>query len=414
MYQPLADKIRPESLDDVVGQKHLLGENGLLRRVISSGSIPNLIFYGPSGVGKTTVASIIAKKTERRLYPLNATTSGIAEIKAVIDELDTFLAPNGALVYLDEIQYFNKKQQQSLLEFIETGRITLIASTTENPYFYIYNAILSRSTVFEFKPVEPLELKKAVDRAFSIAAKDVEIEDGVAKYISEAVGGDVRKAVSTVELLILGAVKNIVTLADAKQAAQRSNMRYDRQGDAHYDILSGLQKSIRGSDPDAALHYLARLIEAGDIISAARRLLVIAAEDVGLAYPQCISIVKACVDTAFQLGLPEAKLPLAEAVICMATAPKSNTAATAIEMALNDVRAGKAGDVPAHIKDAHYSGASKLGHGTGYKYPHDYPGHWVKQQYLPDELAGAHYYDYGENKTEQLAKAYWDRLKNGR
>ena len=381
MYQPLADKLRPQTLDDVVGQRHLLGPNGLLRRVIESGNIPNLIFYGPSGVGKTTVASIIAKQTDRKLYHLNATTAGIADIKAIIDELDTFLAPNGALVYLDEIQYFNKKQQQSLLEFIETGKMTLIASTTENPYFYIYNAILSRCTVFEFKPIEARDMQRAVERAFSLAIGDREIpvEDGVAAHIAQAVGGDVRKALGAVELLVLGAGEQGVTLADAQQAAQRSNMRYDRDGDSHYDILSAFQKSIRGSDPDAALHYLARLLEAGDMISAARRMLVIAAEDVGLAYPQCMPIVKACVDSAFQLGLPEASIPLGEAVILMATAPKSNSAAMAIGAAQADVRAGKTGDIPAHIKDAHYSGAARLGRGLTYQYPHDFPNHWTPQ-----------------------------------
>ena len=413
MYQPLADKIRPKTLDDVVGQQHLLGKNGLLRRVIESGNIPNLIFYGPSGVGKTTVASIIAKQTDRKLYHLNATTAGIADIKAIIDELDTFLAPNGALVYLDEIQYFNKKQQQSLLEFIETGKITLIASTTENPYFYIYNAILSRCTVFEFKPIEARDMQRAVERAFTLAIGDkaIPVEDGVAAHIAQAVGGDVRKALGAVELLVLGAGEQGVTLADAQQAAQRSNMRYDRDGDSHYDILSAFQKSIRGSDPDAALHYLARLLEAGDMISAARRMLVIASEDIGLAYPQCAAIVKACVDSAFQLGLPEASIPLGEAVILMATAPKSNSAAVAIGAAQVDVRAGKTGDIPAHIKDAHYSGAAKLGRGLTYQYPHDFPNHWTPQQYLPDELRDAHYYEYGPNKTEQAAKAYWDRVK---
>ena len=413
MYQPLADKIRPKTLDDVVGQQHLLGKNGLLRRVIESGNIPNLIFYGPSGVGKTTVASIIAKQTDRKLYHLNATTAGIADIKAIIDELDTFLAPNGALVYLDEIQYFNKKQQQSLLEFIETGKITLIASTTENPYFYIYNAILSRCTVFEFKPIEARDMQKAVERAFTLAIGDkaTPVEDGVAAHIAQAVGGDVRKALGAVELLVLGAGEQGVTLADAQQAAQRSNMRYDRDGDSHYDILSAFQKSIRGSDPDAALHYLARLLEAGDMISAARRMLVIASEDIGLAYPQCAAIVKACVDSAFQLGLPEASIPLGEAVILMATAPKSNSAAMAIGAAIADVRAGRTDDIPAHIKDAHYSGAAKLGRGLTYQYPHDFPNHWTPQQYLPDELRDAHYYEYGPNKTEQAAKAYWDRVK---
>lgn len=410
-FQPLADRIRPTTLADVVGQPHILGESGLLRRIIESGSIPNMIFYGPSGVGKTTVASIIAGQTERKLYRLNATTASISDIRQIFDELGTMLAPNGALIYLDEIQYFNKKQQQSLLEFIEDGRITLIASTTENPYFYVYSAILSRCTVFEFRPVGAEEVEPAVRRAFSLADSSLSVSDEVCAHIASSCGGDVRKAMNAVELLAQAARGGTVTLADAEQAAQRSAMRYDRDGDQHYDILSGLQKSIRGSDPDAAVHYLARLLEAGDLISACRRLLVIAAEDVGLAYPQAISIVKACVDTATQLGLPEARIPLADAAILLATAPKSNSGIRAIDAAMQDVRDGKAGEVPDYLKDSHYSGAGRLGHGLAYRFPHDYPNHWVEQQYLPDTLRGAHYYDYGENKTEQRAKAYWDAVK---
>ncbi|MDY4484345.1 MAG: replication-associated recombination protein A [Butyricicoccus porcorum] len=410
-FQPLADRIRPTTLADVVGQPHILGESGLLRRIIESGSISNMIFYGPSGVGKTTVASIIAGQTERKLYRLNATTASISDIRQIFDELGTMLAPNGALIYLDEIQYFNKKQQQSLLEFIEDGRITLIASTTENPYFYVYSAILSRCTVFEFRPVGAEEVEPAVRRAFSLADPSLSVSDEVCAHIASSCGGDVRKAMNAVELLAQAARGGTVTLADAEQAAQRSAMRYDRDGDQHYDILSGLQKSIRGSDPDAAVHYLARLLEAGDLISACRRLLVIAAEDVGLAYPQAISIVKACVDTATQLGLPEARIPLADAAILLATAPKSNSGIRAIDAAMQDVRDGKAGEVPDYLKDSHYSGAGRLGHGLAYRFPHDYPNHWVEQQYLPDTLRGAHYYDYGENKTEQRAKAYWDAVK---
>lgn len=412
MYQPLADKLRPQTLDDVVGQGHLLGKNGLLRRVVEGGNVPNMIFYGPSGVGKTTVASIIAKQTKRRLYRLNATTAGIADIKAIIDELDTFLAPDGALVYLDEIQYFNKKQQQSLLEFIENGRMTLIASTTENPYFYVYNAILSRCTVFEFKPVEPRDIEAATRRALALAAEGLTVEEGVVEHIAYASGGDVRKALGAVELLVAGASDAGITLADAKTVAQRSNMRYDRDGDSHFDILSALQKSVRGSDADAALHYLARLLEAGDMISAARRMLVMASEDVGLAYPQCAAIVKSCVDAAFQLGLPEARIPLAQAIILMATAPKSNSAILAIDAAMGAVRNGDLGEIPAHLKDAHYGGAKKMGRGLTYQYAHDFENHWVRQQYLPDAIKGARYYEYGPNKTEQAAKAYWDRIKN--
>lgn len=414
MYQPLADRIRPKSLDDVVGQRQLLGEGGLLRRIIDSGNIPNMIFYGPSGIGKTTVASIIARQTSRKLYHLNATTASISDIKSIVDELDTFLAPNGALVYLDEIQYFNKKQQQSLLEFIEDGRITLVASTTENPYFYIYNAILSRCTVFEFLPVEAEEMVRAVERGFQIACegRSITIAPETAEEIAHSCGGDVRKAMNAVELLVNSTADGeTITPESAAQVAQRSNMRYDRDGDSHYDILSAFQKSIRGSDPDAGLHYLARLLEAGDMISAARRMLVIASEDIGLAYPQCAAIVKACVDSAFQLGLPEARIPLAQAVILMATAPKSNSAICAIDAAIADIRQNGPGDIPSSLKDCHYGGAKKLGRGQTYMYSHDYPNHWVKQQFLPDHLADHRYYAYGPNKTEQAARAYWEKIK---
>lgn len=416
MTAPLADRMRPDTLDDVVGQRHLLTQGKALRTIIDSGRIPNLVFYGPSGVGKTTVARIIAQRSDMRLHKLNGTNASTADIKAVVEELDTLAGINGILLYLDEIQYFNKKQQQSLLEFIETGKITLIASTTENPYFYIYNAILSRCTVFEFKPVEAADMRRAVERALKLAmGEDAKpVEDGVADYIAQAVGGDVRKALGAVELLVSGAGTDGITLADAQQAAQRSNMRYDRDGDSHYDILSALQKSVRGSDPDAALHYLARLLEAGDMISAARRMLVIASEDIGLAYPQCAAIVKACVDSAFQLGLPEARIPLAEAIILMATAPKSNSAINGIDAAIADIRAGKAGDIPAHLKDTHYGGAKKLGRGLTYQYPHMYPNHWVQQEYLPEELRGAQYYEYGPNKTEQAAKMYWNKVKGSK
>ncbi|MBQ2691314.1 MAG: replication-associated recombination protein A [Clostridia bacterium] len=419
MYQPLADKIRPTELDDVIGQTHIIGENGILRRIIESGAIPNMIFYGPSGIGKTTLAQIIAGKTKRRLYKLNATTASVNDIKAIVSELDTLLAPNGILLYLDEIQYFNKKQQQSLLEFIESGKITLIASTTENPYFYVYNAILSRSTVFEFKPITPKEVEKAIRRAFTICARDnkkkIILEEGVVEHISFACGGDVRKSINAVELLCSAGSHNDeinVTLEDTKIVTQKSSARYDRDGDAHYDILSAFHKSLRGSDVNASLHYLARLLCGGDIASAARRMLCVASEDVGLAYPQAAAIVKACCDSALQLGLPEAKLPLAEACILLATAPKSNSVSAAIEAAMADVEAGRTGDVPAHLKDAHYGGAQKLGRGLTYKYPHDYPGNWISQQYLPDELKKADYYKEGINKAEQQAKQYWQKVKN--
>lgn len=419
MYQPLADRIRPQTLQHVVGQRHILGENGLLRRIVDSGNIPNMVFYGPSGTGKTTVADIIAKRSGRTLRRLNATTASLADVREVMDQVGTLLAPNGVLLYLDEIQYFNKKQQQTLLEYMETGKITLIASTTENPYFTIFNAILSRSTVFEFKALTPEDLLPAVERAVKLMDEELggesHFEDGVKEYLAQASGGDVRKALNGVEVLMNAAATpngvRTITMADAKLVAQRSSMRYDRDGDQHYDILSALQKSIRGSDPDAAVHYLARLLEAGDLLSACRRLMVIACEDVGLAYPQVIPIVKACVDAATMLGLPEARLALADAAILMATAPKSNSGHDAINAAMADVRAGKTGDFPRHLQNVHADGTG-FEREQGYLYPHDFPNHWVQQQYLPDALLGRVYYEYGPNKTEQAAKAYWDKIKH--
>ena len=416
MYRPFADKYRPTTLENVVGQRHILGKDGVLSRICSSGNIPNMIFYGPSGTGKTTVAQIIASSTNRTLHKLNATNASISDIKDIISSLDTFMAPNGVLLYLDEIQYFNKKQQQSLLEFIESGKITLIASTTENPYFYVFNDILSRSTVFEFKPVEKDDISQAIVRVIkSIEEEDnisLAIEDGVIEHIAVSCGGDVRKAINSVELLYLslsGGTK--ITLEDAKAVAQRSSNRYDRDGDVHYDLLSAFHKSVRGSDPDAAIYYLARLLSAGDILSPARRLLCIANEDIGLAYPMAAVITKACVDSALQLGLPEAQLPLANATIILATSPKSNTASSAIGQAMSDVSQGKVYSPPAHLQDAHYSGASKLGRGLTYQYPHNFPNNYITQQYLPDELKSVSYYEYGNNKTEQAAKAYWDKIK---
>ncbi|MBQ1264365.1 MAG: replication-associated recombination protein A, partial [Oscillospiraceae bacterium] len=391
MYQPLADALRPQSLDDVCGQEHILGENGLLRRIVESGNIPNMIFYGPSGTGKTTVANIIAKKTQRKLCRLNATTASSGDIKEIYAQLDTFLAPNGVLLYLDEIQYFNKKQQQTLLEYIENGKITLIASTTENPYFYVYNAILSRSTVFEFRSVGAPQAQRAISRAVAhLEEKNgikANIEDGVIEHVSYACGGDIRKAMNAVELLFStgktqdGEIE--LTLKDAKALSQRTAMRYDKDGDDHYDCLSALMKSIRGSDPDAAIHYLARFLEAGDLPSACRRILCSACEDVALAYPQAIPIVKACVDSALQLGMPEARLPLADAVILLATAPKSNSAYMAIAEAMADVKKGNTGPIPRQLQNVHADGTG-FEREQGYLYPHSYPNHWVKQQYLPD------------------------------
>ncbi len=420
MYQPLADLLRPQTLDEVYGQEHILGPGGVLRRLVNSGNVPNMVFYGPSGTGKTTVAKIIAQQTRRRLYQLNATTASTADIKSIVSELDTMMAPEGVLLYLDEIQSFNKKQQQSLLEYIENGKITLIASTTENPYFYVFNAILSRSTVFEFKQISASAALQAVKRAVAFLENRTALhalpEPGALEYIASSCGGDLRKAMNAVEVLFSAGIPEgdrlSLTLEDAKAVTQKSALRADRAGDNYYDLLSSLQKSIRGSDPDAACHYLARLLEAGQMPSACRRLMVIASEDVGLAYPQIIPIVNACVDMALKLGMPEARIPLGDAAVLMATSPKSNSAYLALDAALADVRAGKGHGFPRHLQNVH-ADSYTMEREQGYLYPHDFPNHYVKQQYLPDDLEGTRYYEYGPNKLEQAAKRYWDEIKGG-
>ncbi len=422
--EPLAQRLRPRTLADVCGQRHLLGEGQVFRRTMEAaketGRIPNMIFYGPSGVGKTTVASIIAANSGMRLHKLNGTTASTADIKTVLGEIGTLHASGGILLYLDEIQYFNKRQQQSLLECIEEGTVTLIASTTENPYFYIYNALLSRCTVFEFKSLTPEDIASGLERAVQRLGEEdgipVRVEPEALPYLAESAGGDMRKALGNLEFVVTAAPQEdgvrVVTLEMAKQVARRTAMRYDKQGDDHYDIISAYQKSMRGSDPDAALHYLARLLEAGDLPSACRRLMVTACEDVGLAWPQIIPIVKAAVDAANMLGLPEARLPLADAVVLVATAPKSNSAHDAINAAMADVQAGKGGPIPRQLQNKHYDGEDAAIKGQHYKYPHEWPDHWVNQQYLPDALQGKTYYHFGDNKTEQAAAQYWKRVKN--
>lgn len=419
MSKPLADMLRPQSIDDIVGQKHLLGKNKVLRKIIESKNIPNMIFYGPPGVGKTTLASIISKETNKTLYKLNGTTASTSDIKDIISDLGTFNAQNGILLYLDEIQYLNKKQQQTLLEFIETGKITLIASTTENPYFYVYNAILSRCTVFEFKSVESEEIKKAVKRAFTVYSreinKNISLDENVLDYISTACSGDVRKAINTVELATISSLNekdNIkINIDTVKQIVEKNVLNHDKSGDSHYDLLSAFQKSMRGSDPNAAIHYLSRLLESGDLISASRRLMICVCEDVGLAYPQAIPIVKSCVDIAFQVGLPEARIPLADAVILVCNSPKSNSAYLAINSATEDIKAGKSGNIPRHLQNKHFDGEDNQNKGQFYKYPHDYKNSYVKQTYLPNILENKIYYNFGKNKNEQLFKEYWDKIK---
>ncbi len=418
--KPLADRARPTDLDGVVGQKHLLAEGRVLRKIIESGNIPNLIFYGPSGVGKTTVAKIISARAGKKLYYLNATTASTADIKSIIGELGSFESAGGVLLYLDEIQSFNKKQQQILLEYIENGDITLIASTTENPFFYVYNAILSRSTVFEFKDISPLEVVPAIKRAAVFLEKEkgitVKISDEVAAKIARSCAGDVRRALNTLELSVMTCLEGDtaeVTDEVCEELLSHLAVRYDRDGDEHYDIVSAYQKSMRGSDPDAAVFYLARLLAAGDLPSACRRLMVCAAEDVGLAYPQILPIVKAAVDMANAVGLPEAAIPLADAVVLVAISPKSNTAHDAVFAAMDMVEKGKGGSVPRQLQNKHFDGADNNNPGQFYKYPHDYPNRWVAQQYLPDDIKNAKFYQFGDNKTEQKFKEYWDIIKKG-
>ena len=420
MNTPLADRVRPHDINEVAGQKHLLSDGKILRRIIESGQIPNLIFYGPSGVGKTTVAKIIAAKCGKKLCYLNATTASTADIKDIVSEIGTIEASGGILLYLDEIQYFNKKQQQILLSYIENGDITLIASTTENPYFYVHNAILSRSSVFEFKTLSADDIAEVILRAADILSKEngreVKIPEDAPKSIALAAAGDVRRALNMLELCVMIADRTDESITVSKEAVEQilsgNSIRYDRQGDEHYDLLSAYQKSMRGSDPDAAVYYLGRILAAGDLPSACRRLLVCASEDVGLAYPQIIPIVKAAVDTAMMVGLPEARLPLADAVILVATSPKSNSGHDAINAAMSDIEKGIGGDIPRHLQNKHFDGEDAEIKGQHYLYPHSFPNHYVKQQYLPDNIKNKKYYEFGENKTEQKFKEYWSIIKN--
>ena len=409
ILQPLADRVRPESFDDIAGQAHLFGPNGILRRMVSRSVIPSMIFFGPPGCGKTTAANVIAKASGKTLHKLNATTASLSDIRDVARDTDGLLGADGVLLYLDEIQYFNKKQQQSLLEYLEDGRITLIASTTENPYYYIYDALLSRCSVFEFKHVSPadisLRLKMILDKHYP----NLRLDDGVLDDIAHSAGGDVRRALTMLEVAEGSAdidedgVRHIRSVKEFIPSVAQSG--FDRDGDVHYDLLSGLQKSIRGSDPDAAVFYLARLLQGGDLISPCRRLMVIASEDIGAAYPMAAVITRACVESAKELGLPEARIPLANAAVMLATAPKSNSAYNAINAASADIERGMGAEIPNHLRSPQFK---------GYKYPHDFPNHWVDQQYLPDDLRGKTYYEYGENKTEQAAKAYWDKIKGNK
>lgn len=415
--RPLADRMRPETFADVFGDEKLFSDGGIFPKMIETGHIPNMIFYGPSGTGKTTAANILSKAAGKTMRRLNATSASLSDIKEVVAETSSLYGSDGVLLYLDEIQYFNKKQQQSLLEFIEDGRITLIASTTENPYFYVYSAIISRSAVFEFKPLSVDALSKAIERArkFLSDEKGTEIicDADAVRIMAQSSAGDARRAINLFE--------NIAVVSDGHITAESVRTflpdvmmsGFDKSGDGHYDLLSAYQKSIRGSDPDAAVFYLAKILSGGDLLSACRRIQVIASEDIGLAYPMAAAITHACVESALKLGLPEASIPLANATVMLATAPKSNSAYLAYGAAAADVASGKGAVPPRTLQNVHFDGENTAQRGQNYKYPHDFKNHYVSQQYLPDDLKNKRYYEFGENKTEQAAKAYWELVKNG-
>ena len=423
--EPLAFRMRPKTLEDFVGQESILGDGKLLRRAIQADQIGSIILYGPPGTGKTTLAYIIANTTKSNFRQMNAVSAGKKDIENVIKEAETSLGSGvKTILFIDEIHRFNKAQQDALLPAVERGVVTLIGATTENPYFEVNKALLSRSRIFQLQRLSKENIIRLMDRAIKdeengLGGINLEVTDEAKNFLAEMAGGDARTALNALELAALTTRPNeksviVVTLSVAEECIQKKALYYDKDGDAHYDLLSAFQKSIRGSDADAAIHYLARLISGGDLESICRRLLVIASEDIGLAYPMGIVVAKACVDAALQVGFPEARIPLAQAVITLATAPKSNSAVTAINMAMKDISSTDVGVVPPHLRDRHYSGAAKLGNATGYVYPHDFPNHWVQQQYLPDALKGRKYYIPGENKTEKAAEKYWEEIKKNR
>jgi len=423
---PLASRLRPSTLEEVVGQEHIIGKDKLLYRAIKADKLSSILLYGPPGTGKTTLAKVIANSTSSEFTQINATSSGKKDMEAVVEKakIDLGMFDKKTILFIDEIHRFNKGQQDYLLPFVEDGTIVLIGATTENPYFEVNGALISRSVIFELEPLSKENIKELIYRAINDTEKGMgsygaKIDDDAANFLAEISSGDARQAINAVELAILTTERNTegiinITIKEASDCIQKKTVRYDKTGDNHYDTISAFIKSMRGSDPDAAVYYLAKMIYAGESVTfIARRIMICASEDVGNADPNALTVAVSAANAVHQLGLPEARIVLAQATLYVACAPKSNSAIMAIDNALECVKTKEVAGMPAHLQDAHYKGAHKLGHGMGYKYVHEYEGHYTTQQYLPDELVGSKFYKPSNNGYEKNIKGYLDSIRKG-